>query len=163
MTVFPSGIDQVENRKQGEKHMITIKSIRNVKYDEYDEVWAIVRSMKNKSDKIKQVQALSPSLDLFFKYQRLAKAGEWNEQTFRDIYVPQFLHEIKNDEAYAYLNQLFFADKAGKNICVVCFCPNETMCHRSIIAGLLQGVGCNVQTETGNDYTKYYKMFQGEN
>ena len=30
--------------------------------------------------------------------------------------------------------------------------------HRSILAGLLQGVGCNVKTEHGTDYSIYYKM-----
>lgn len=141
--------------------MIYIKSIRNVKYDEHDEVWAIVRSLKNKSDKLKQVQALSPSLNLFFKYQNLAKTGQWNEQTFHEVYVPQFLTELRtnSETTYPYLNDLYLADENGKNICLVCFCPNETMCHRSIIAGLLQGVGCNVITETGNDYKKYYEMF----
>lgn len=142
--------------------MIYIKSIRNVKYAEHDEVWAIVRSLKNKSDKLKQVQELSPSLNLFFKYQKLAKENKWNETTFQNIYVPQFLKELKEGKHYIYpvLNQLCALDKAGKNICLVCFCPNEALCHRSIIAGLLQGVGCNVKTETDTDYTRYYNMFQ---
>ena len=142
--------------------MIYIKSIRNVKYDEHDEIWAIVRSMKNPNSHITQVAALSPTLNLFFKYRELAAKNAWNKDAFKNIYVPQFLQDLKanQQETYAMLNKLWDLDRQGKNICLVCFCPNETMCHRSIIAGLLQGVGCNVITETGDDYTHYYKMFQ---
>lgn len=142
--------------------MIYVKNIRNAKYNEHDEVWAIVRSLKSKSPQLKQVTALSPTTNLFFKYRNLVNSGKWNKQAFQDIYVPQFLEELKEnkDISYPYLNKLYQLDKEGKNICLVCFCTDETMCHRSIIAGLLQGVGVNVVTETGNDYTKYYTMFE---
>lgn len=141
--------------------MITIKNIRNVKYEEYDEVWAIVQSMKNPSPKIKQVKALAPTKSLFFAYRNMANSGTWNQKAFDEIYVPQFLHDLITNKAETYkmLNQLYNLDKAEKKICLVCFCSNETMCHRSIIAGLLQGVGCNVITETGNDYKKYYDRY----
>lgn len=139
--------------------MIAIKSIKNVKYEEFDETWAIVRSMKNPSKHIKQVPELSPSLNLFFKYRTLVQENKWNKQTFDTIYVPQFLKEMHEEQSINILNKLYQIDKKGGKICLVCFCPDETMCHRSIIAGLLQGVGCNIQTETNNNYTRYYKMY----
>ena len=87
------------------------------------------------------------------------KENQWNKQTFDTVYVPQFLKEMHEEQAINILNKLYQIDKNSGKICLVCFCPDETMCHRSIIAGLLQGVGCNVQTETNNNYTKYYRMY----
>lgn len=141
--------------------MITIRRISNVKPDEFDEVWAIVRSMKQPSSWIKQVTALSPEKSIFWHYLDSKKAGNWNANTFATDYVPAFISQLRNDpEAINMLNTLYQLDKAGKNICLVCFCTDETMCHRSIIAGLLQAVGCNIVTETGNDYRKYYDLFK---
>lgn len=42
----------------------------------------------------------------------------------------------------------------------------EQMCHRSIIAGLLHGVGCNVVSAFGTNisrYDMYYKLYCDEN
>lgn len=140
--------------------MIHITNIRNIMNGEYDEVWAIVRSLKSQSKALKQVTALSPSADLLGRYLALKGMGNWNAQTFTEVYVPQFLREMKeNPEAKSALNYLWSQDKQGKNICLVCFCTDETLCHRSIIAGLLQGVGANVVTDTGDDYMKYHQMY----
>lgn len=139
--------------------MIAIKSIRNVKYEDFDEVWAIVRNMKNPSKHIKHVPDISPSLDLFFKAKKLMKENQWNKQTFDTIYVPQFLKEMHQQSAINILNELYQIDKNNGKICLVCFCTDETICHRSIVAGLLQGVGCNIDTELKADYSKYYKAY----
>ena len=40
--------------------MITVTNIRNLNYADYDEVWAIVRSLRNPG-RLKQVTELSPS------------------------------------------------------------------------------------------------------
>jgi len=64
------------------------------------------------------------------------------------------------EKGYNYLNQLYLADKAGKKINLVCFCPTEDMCHRIIIAGLLQGSGCDVQLKSNIDYQKYYELYK---
>ena len=139
--------------------MIRITNIKNADKT-FDENWAIVRSMKSKSEWIKQVTALSPSTNLFFKYRNLASADNWNEESFNSIYVPQFISELRaNDAAREAFDYLFNQDKLGKNICLVCFCPNEQLCHRSIIAGILQGSGANVITDTDNDYSKYFNMY----
>lgn len=140
--------------------MITIDNIRNVKLDEYDHVFAIVRSMKSQSPGITQVADLSPSYDLFTKYRTLVKNNNWNASTFASIYVPQFLQEMKQPAATQWLNKLYNLDKQGSKICLICFCPEEVMCHRSIVAGLLQGVGVNVTTNSNTDYSHYYKQYQ---
>lgn len=143
--------------------MIIITNIKNAN-KEFDENWAIVRSMKNKSSWIAQVAELSPTKDLFYKYLQLRDAGNWNRDAFNNIYVPQFIKELKeNAVAKNKLNYLYKQDKTGKTISLSCFCPDETLCHRSIIAGLLSGVGCNVTTDTGQSYTQYYDMYKSIN
>lgn len=141
--------------------MIAVKRIADVNYDDYDEIWAIVRSLKNPNEHIKQVADLSPSWDLFKKYRALKEQENWNEITFHDIYVPQFLHEMHGPNQVRLLNELYNIDKTGDSICLTCFCPDEELCHRSIIAGLLQGVGCNV-TGVHADYSHYFEQWNSD-
>lgn len=138
--------------------MITFTNIRNVSYEAFDEVWAIVRSIKPNSNFI-QVQALSPSYSLFQEYRRLSAMGSWNKLAFDKVYVPRFLREMCNAEARRKLNELYVKDLQGKNICCFCFCEDEETCHRSIEAGLLQGAGCNV-VGVSKDYSFYYQMWK---
>ncbi len=143
--------------------MITIHSFQQARnLSQYDSVWAIVRSLKSKSSQIEQHTELSPSKDLFFLYLQLKKEGHWNKTTFQSMYVPQFLYELKYgaENGKSALNNLWKRDKIGENICLLCFCPNETLCHRSIVAGLLQATGCNVVTETGTDFSQYYQSYR---
>ena len=140
--------------------MIKVTRISNADKS-FDENWAIVRKMKSSSDWLKQVPELSPSPDLFSKFLDLKSAGNWNKTTFQGVYVPQFISELKkNVVAREKLNYLYTQDKAGKGICLVCFCTDESLCHRSIIAGILAGGGCCVQTDTGLDYSHYYEMYK---
>ena len=142
--------------------MIIIDRISNINPGQCHETWAIVRSFKGTSPWIQQVADLSPSSALFHEYQTNWKPnGLWNQDTFQKLYVPSFLRQIAQDEqAIAKLNELWRKDKAGQTIGLVCFCTDETLCHRSIVAGILQGVGCNVITRTGADYSHYWTQFQ---
>lgn len=143
--------------------MIKVTSIKNVREGEFDEVWAIVRSLKNCPKWMQQVPELSPKLDLFFAYRQLANEGRWNYSAFQNMYVPKFMQGLADDRQATAdkLNYLWRQDKAGKKIALVCFCPDESTCHRSIIAGMLQGAGCNVETDTGTDLSFYFNMYQG--
>lgn len=138
--------------------MIRITNIKNLRQDDGTESWAIVRSMKNPSAWIKQVPELSPSKELFFKYLDLKKKGQWGQDAFDNIYVPQFLHEMRT-QSYDMLNKVYMLDKNGADISMACFCTSE-LCHRYVVAGLLQGAGCNVVTDTGRDYSKYFEMYR---
>lgn len=136
--------------------MITITNIRNINYTEYDEVWAIVRSLRNPG-KMKHVPELSPSWNLFKKYLSLRDSGKWSAAAFQDVYVPTFLQEIRNAAARRKLTELIELDRQGKRICLACFCPDETLCHRTIVAGILQYAGIQVCGVRG-DYSQYGKM-----
>ena len=141
--------------------MIDVRNIREVKYDDYDEVWACVRSLKNPelASKVKQVAELSPSQYLFHLYLETKRARSFNQKWFNEVYVPQFLKEMHYPEAKQKLNELFVADRAGKRICICCFCEEEELCHRSILAGLVQGCGCNV-TGVKHDYSAYFLEYR---
>lgn len=139
------------------KSMITVANIRNINYADYDEVWAIVRSLKNPG-KMMQVPELSPSWSLFKKYLSLRDAGKWNKAAFRDVYVPAFLQEMRNADARKKLTEIIELDRQGKRICLACFCPDETLCHRSIVAGILQYAGITIHG-VKNDYAQYGRMW----
>lgn len=137
--------------------MVTITNIRNTGREAYDEVWAVVRSLKNPCD-MKHVPELSPSWGLFKKYLALRDAGRWNADTFQKIYVPVFIREMQSAAARRKLAELIELDRQGKHICLACFCADEAICHRSIIAGILQSLGITVSGVTG-DYSAYGRAF----
>ena len=109
--------------------------------NDFDEIWAIVRSMQikpqTKTSNVIQVSALAPSKELFHKYLNWRADGEWNEETFKNKYTPLFLQEMNTEYAQNYLNNLY---KKGqqKDILIVCYCVNEKMCHKGIIKELLE-------------------------
>lgn len=119
----------------------------------------IVRSLKREIPGVIQIADLSPSPYLFREYLSLKKNGKWNMESFKSFYVPVFLKEIKeNKMAKSMLNKIYHLDKQGVDISLICFCPEEAMCHRSIVAGLLQGAGANVSCNT--DYSYYYSQYK---
>lgn len=144
-----------ERKKEG-LGMITILRISEVNYSDYDEVWAIVRSLKYGNQKMRHVPELSPSWSLFKTYMDMRKEGRWNEDTFRKVYVPRFLKEMRGREQQMLMGELF---NTQKNIALVCFCEDECLCHRSIIGGMLQGAGANVRG-LSRDYSFYYEWYK---
>lgn len=141
--------------------MIKISNIGNPNLsnvDFADEVWAIVRSDKNIPSWMQWVPELAPSWDLFNKYRQWRDTGYWNKYTFNKLYVPQFLKELSQaEDVMDVLLRLKYLDSLEKTVCLVCFCQEETLCHRSIIAGVLQGLGFNVDA---SDYTEYSDMLK---
>lgn len=136
--------------------MVTITTMANIDYSAYDEVWAIVRSLKYTNPNIKHVPELSPSWSLFRKYLSLRENGQWNEETFHNIYVPRFLKEMRGTAQQKLLNELF---NTKKHICLACFCPDECLCHRIIIGGMLQGAGLEVRGLSA-DYSHYFDWWK---
>lgn len=138
--------------------MITVTNIRNVDHTAYDEVWAIVRSLKH-PEKMKHVPELSPSWRLFKQYLQLRNTGRWNPKAFQDFYAPTFLQEMQTTAARKKLNELVWLDRHERRIALVCFCFDEVTCHRSIVAGILQHVGTQVHGVKG-DYSQYGRNYE---
>ncbi|MCD7885007.1 MAG: DUF488 domain-containing protein [Lachnospiraceae bacterium] len=134
--------------------MIYFKSFTTLNHEDYDETWMIVRSWKEPDPHMRHVPELSPSLELLHQFITWRDGGEWNYEKFVIEYIPRFLCEFRGNAAVTQplLDELVEKDKAGKMICLACFCEDETICHRSIIAGFLQERGAAVRTESGKDY-----------
>lgn len=140
--------------------MLEFKCILDVDYKKYDEVWWIVRSPKDILEEAKWVPELSPSPELFQKYREAYHAGEFGEKFFKEVYVPQFLEELLADK-----NELAILDKLcreseNKNIALCCYCEDEDLCHRSIIAGILLGLGAKVNTN--DKYIDYFNLISSK-
>lgn len=135
--------------------MIKITSIRNAPTD--GEVWAIVRSLKSSRANWTQVAELSPSWDLFKNYLNTKNAGQFSEQWFDEVYVPIFLKEMQSPLAVKRLTELV---NKTNDITLFCYCVDEKFCHRSIIAGVLQGLGAEVVTDLNKDYSFYYERYK---
>lgn len=105
----------------------------------YDEIWLIVRSLKfvpQVNTNVFHVPQLSPSPELFKSYLSWKNQGLWNKNTFENFYKPRFLKEMEGEDAQKVLNLLI--NKAStKNILLVCFCNDESMCHRSLVYSLV--------------------------
>lgn len=143
-------------------HMITIGNYDDLDNAlDYDEVWMIVRALQPvtipEGTTLRVVQSLAPSRELFFQTNQWKKFNEWSKTKFDLEFAPRFLEEIKNNEsAKKSLNELKNLDENGKKVLLVCFCRRENMCHRSIVCGILQGMGCKT---TARDYSDYYNSY----
>lgn len=138
----------------------SVNRLRRLARDPGAFCYAIVRSMTCPIANVSQLDVLSPSKDLFFWYRRMASAGKWDRRAFDEEYVPRFLTEIKsNPAARQALADLRRRSQEGERIVLACYCADESMCHRSIIAGLLSGAGVEVRTDSGRDYSAYYGRY----
>ena len=146
------------DREVGQNIMIRIGTIDEMEQDS-GEKWMIVRSPKEIPVDAKHVPALSPSLELFQVYKEARKKGIWDEDFFQKVYVSWFLADLRaNQETLDLLDYLCRAGKT-RDFYLCCYCTKECecICHRSIIAGVLQGRGALV---IGSEYRKYSKMLK---
>lgn len=143
--------------------MIYLRNIREIGREPFDQVWLVVRSLGTASGLLSQshivhVPELSPEWPLFFSYRRWAKNGEWNLDTFRNRYVPVFLEGAKKfgfQKAWERLKE----EGATKDICLACFCPDEALCHRSILGAMACKEGIPVEDPVQMEaYAKRYGL-----
>jgi len=138
-----------------------------------DEAWFVVRDYTSLGGGLPDlggvkscwVNHLSPSNGLLDTCRDIKKQGSWNHEAFMDVFVPRFLEEMRADVARTYLNALYRSvHNLGKHIALVSRCREDAACHRSILAGLMQGVGLTVLNETGSEvnYALYSDMYRGK-
>lgn len=142
--------------------MIFIGNIRELRPGAFDSAYAIMRFYKPSSTGwIKHLPVLSPDVALFRTFRALQDKGEWNEEAFQKVYVPRFLSQMTSDPTAAdALNDLFRRSKSGESIGLCCTCISEKSCHRSIIAGLLQGAGADIHLASGRDFSAYFEQYK---
>ena len=139
--------------------MITFASIRDfssgrLTLEEFDSVRLIVRSAKNagwllQKPNVCQVKSLSPSIELLSAWLNWDKSRNhsYDEKLvhFVKFYAPRFIKELRsNMDATLMLNKL--KREADKNVAIVCFCQNEELCHRSIIAAICKYNDMDIKT-----------------
>lgn len=125
------------------------------------ECLAIVHSCKPGEIPInaRQVAQLAPSDELFHDYRYAMKNGLFTDEWFKSVYVLRFLRDIsKNEEAKRLLRNLCMKSY-NHDIFIGCFCENPRLCHRTIVANLLMGLGANI---SGYDerWEYHYGMFK---
>lgn len=137
--------------------MIKIGRIYDI--DKYSgNVWLIVRSPDEIPEGVIYVPQLAPSKELFQKYREAFHNGMFDKSFFDNIYVPQFLKELsKNEDAFVILNELKNQSFTNDYL-LCCYCENKELCHRSIIAGILLGMGAEIDTK--EIYIKYFNMYE---
>lgn len=149
----------IVNQKKENEYMIYLSNTRKFRKD-CDENWLIVRSRKSleikNSPLLKEtiwIPDLAPSQELFFEFKRVSSLGEFNQQWFNQVYVERFLNEMRNSQTNRLL--LEWLAHTDKKIQLVCFCENETTCHRSILGGILGNLGAKVESTSGLNYLEY--------
>ena len=141
--------------------MVEFLSLKELNVNNYDEIWFIVRSAKNcikllDNKKVKQITELSPNYRLFKKYLELKNAGKWNHDTFLNVYVPDFLNQIRYDDNFK-KRIIELKQNPNRNYGLVCFCSEERKCHRSIVAAICYMNDITVKTKHDiNEYIKDY-------
>ena len=136
--------------------MITITDMGRLPVKGASETLAVVRSMKQPVPYVDRQEALlSPSWKLFQMYLDLRKRGMWNQVTFESRYVPAFLKEMEQPEPKRLLDELAQRSSQGEHICLCCYCKEEALCHRTLLAALLRGrtavSGCDT------DYSRFVR------
>jgi len=134
-------------------HVITAP-VSLVKKINCDEVWQITRSDKVLPGTV-WVPELAPGWDLFNRY-----LHEWKElppNKWWPLYKDIFVRELQLEEKLGAMRRLWSSVNSGKVIALVCFCPNEAYCHRTLVAHFLGKYGIKTkeyketQTSTKDD------------
>lgn len=116
----------------------------------YDQVWFIMRDASEEQyfivthSQIVVHAELSPKLELFRLYRDRTKSSYWDKFAFNNFYVPHFLKGLSENQAGLLLLQELKTQSAEHEIALACFCEDESMCHRSIIGGILLNMGATI-------------------
>ena len=133
----------------GKLYLLDITNINNAKIVDIKYKFFIVRSCKNqlyyKNKGWYVTPTLSPSPQLFKKYLDLRAIGNWNINSYNNIYVPEFKKQMKLDIPMRNdLNAVLALLKAGHDVAFMCYCQEDIMCHRYILGDAYEIRGIEV-------------------
>ena len=140
--------------------MVQVCNINEMTPESVDFALAIVRSDRNIPDGVLHVPQLAPSWELFKDYLKWRDNRVWGATLFEECYVPRFIHELNAKSAKQRLNWIWLQSNRGCTVQVGCFCSKEGLCHRSVVGGILEGVGTEVTYSSGLSYAKYFDMWK---
>lgn len=124
------------------KGYIITASISSAKKIVCDELWQITRS-DNTIPGAFWVPQLAPGWDLFNQYSHNWKghpADEWWPQ-----YKEAFDKELQSEEKLTVMRKLWRLVDSGKVIALLCFCPDNTYCHRRLVAEFFEMNGMRTE------------------
>lgn len=94
-------------------------------------------------------QELSPSSSLLWDAKRLEKQGKWNGNSFRTMYRPRYMKELKQREgAKKEFNAITESLEQGVDVYYACYCTFEHCCHRSLVGEITRVKGYQVVSFT---------------
>jgi uncharacterized protein YeaO (DUF488 family) len=77
---------------------------------------------------------LGPSRELHADfYGKRSRALSWEE------YRARYVEEMRGEKARLSIRELAALVRAGETVTLLCFCADAARCHRSLLAGLIEG------------------------
>ena len=143
--------------------IISIKDIAKT-IDEGYKVYIIVRALgKAKSlvdDKsVFYLPDLSPSFRLLNMKRAWDQCGAWNQDAFIEGFAPEYMLELQGKQQKTAMNKIWH-DAIEGNVALACFCPDETLCHRSLLLGIFQAYeGFPAERSAERNYSPYFLMY----
>lgn len=150
--------------------MLFLENVESIKlnYTKYDKIYfpinhvklgAISDVFKNKSY---HIPTLAPDNILYGKVCQWKSTYKWGYDVFDKLYAPEYILGLQDTKAYRLMKNIA-EESYLKNICLVCYCDNQTLCHLCILANILKNV-FNADfndTEYGKPlYTELYNQYQ---
>jgi uncharacterized protein YeaO (DUF488 family) len=122
MTISTKRVHDKAEPTDGTRILIVLhESIANLKKCPYD----------------KLMKELAPSYDLHRKFQLNIKNHKWTEVEWEECskrFKEEMLASIWSRNAIAKLSEM---SAAGQKITLLCYCPDEKFCHRTLVKDLI--------------------------
>lgn len=117
----------------GKVYICALSHARQVPKDN-NNLFLTTRSKRN-SNGIYHFPGLAPSQELFNKYHQVWKGNP--PELWWYAYREQYLRELQQP----YIDYLRTGLDANQNITLMCFCGDETHCHRSLLKEIFTNLG----------------------
>lgn len=90
---------------------------------------------------------LFPSVHVSEEADRYLKENPiWNEYVFRKVYLPNYLKSVNLEKGKKEITEIITHLNKGENVYYACYCANEKICHRNIVAGIIKKQGFEVES-----------------
>lgn len=109
----------------------------------------------------RQVKELAPSDELFKAYRNAVHRGIFTSEWFENIYVPKFLQDLSTNQKAKIILENLCKNSFEQNVLIGCFCQEARLCHRTIVANTLYGMGADIRGYDGRWKCQYnlYNQF----
>lgn len=141
--------------------MIAIANIKKIDLSAYSQIWGAVRGNVYLPKGVTLVPCLSHTNEEINVISQLRRMGKWDGPNFVQYYLPRILRLYRQPAAMDRISELARAGAMGTpDIAVVHTQPWDTqLSFACVLAGILQGMGIQVWTPTGEDYSAYFSLW----